>query len=128
MRLITAPDNFVDTMDAVNYVSTSLTKPMGLVFEENDEEFGGIFVASLAEGGVAETDGVIKPGDQLVSVNGQYVAGLSFDDALSFIVNAETESTKLTLFRGKETLFYGPTGPSKDWITEFISKDEIKTN
>ena len=111
-------------MDAVNYVSASLTKPMGLVFEENDEEVGGIFVASLAEGGNAEKDGTIKPGDQLVSVNGQYVAGLDFDQALSFIIDAETESTKLILFRGTEKQFYGPTGPSKDWISEFISKDQ----
>jgi len=118
------PDNFIDTMDAVNYVSTSLTKPMGITFEENDEEVGGIFVAALAEGGVAENDGAVKPGDQLVSVNGQPVAGLIFDDALSFIVNSETDSTKLIFFRGTEKQFYGPTGPSKDWVSEFISKDQ----
>ena len=111
-------------MDAVNYVSASLMKPMGLVFEENDEEVGGIFVASLAEGGAAEKDGAIKPGDQLIAVNGQDVSGLGFDEALSFIINAETESTKLIFFRGTEKQYYGPTGPSKDWISEFISKDQ----
>ena len=41
-------------MDEKNYISVGLEKPMGIVFEENDEKLGGIFVLSLSEGGVAE--------------------------------------------------------------------------
>jgi hypothetical protein len=37
-------------MDESNYVAVELKKPMGIVFEENDSEFGGIFVQSLKEG------------------------------------------------------------------------------
>ncbi|GFH51553.1 hypothetical protein CTEN210_08029 [Chaetoceros tenuissimus] len=117
-----APDNFVDSMEETNYVVTALPKPMGIVFEENDEEFGGIFVLSLSEGGAAENDGKIKPGDQLVAVDDKKVAGFSFDDALGTIVEAETENTRLVLFRGNEKQLYGPTGASKEWLDEFIAK------
>ena len=110
-------------MDESSYVTMSLPKPMGIVFEENDEEFGGIFVLSLSEGGNAEKDGKIKPGDQLVAVNTNKVAGNKFDDALGVIIEAETELTKLVFFRGNEAQFYGPTGASKDWLDEFIAKE-----
>ena len=37
-----------------------MTKPMGVVFEENDPAIGGVFVASLAADGAAATEGTIK--------------------------------------------------------------------
>lgn len=116
-----APDNFVDSMAAENYIATKLTKPMGIVFEENDEEFGGIFVLSLSEGGAAEQDGKIKPGDQLVAVNDKKVSGFSFDDALGAIIDSTDEKTQLIFFRGTDKQLYGPTGASKDWLDEFIA-------
>lgn len=120
--LSTVPTNFVDSMDAVNYIGTKLTKPMGIVFEENDEECGGIFVLSLSEGGAAEKDGKIKPGDQLVAVNDKKVSGLSFDEALGAIMDSTAEKTQLIFFRGTEAQLYGPTGASKSWLEEFIAK------
>lgn len=119
-KVASSPANFVDSMDAVNYISAQLTKPMGIVFEENDEEFGGIFVLSLSEAGAAEKEGTIKPGDQLVAVNDKKVAGLTFDEALGCIIEASTENTKLTFFRGNEKQLYGPTGASKEWLDEYI--------
>jgi hypothetical protein len=116
-----APENFVDSMAAENYIATKLTKPMGIVFEENDEEFGGIFVLSLSEGGAAEKDGKIKPGDQLVAVNQKKVSGFSFDDALGAIIDSSEEQTQLIFFRGSDKQLYGPTGASKDWLDEFIA-------
>ena len=113
-------------MDEKNYVSCLLEKPMGIVFEENDEEFGGIFVISLSEGGAAETEGTLKPGDQLVAVNDQKVSGLIFDEALGYIVDATTEKTKLTFFRGSESQLYGPTGASKEWLDEFIAATNVE--
>lgn len=109
-------------MDAVNYIGTKLTKPMGIVFEENDEEYGGIFVLSLSEGGAAEKDGKIKPGDQLVAVNDKKVSGLSFDDALGAIMESKAEKTQLVFFRGTEMQLYGPTGASQAWLEEFVAK------
>jgi len=114
--------DFVDSMDEANYVSVSLSKPMGIVFEENDEEFSGIFALSLKEGGIAETDGTIKPGDQLVAVNDKSVTGLEFDDALGAIVDSDLEKTKLIFFRGSSKQLYGPTGASKDWLSELVAK------
>ncbi len=109
-------------------MSTLLTKPMGIVFEENDEEYGGIFVISLSEDGAAEKDGTVKPGDQLVAVNEKKVSGLTFDEALGCIVDATTEKTKLTFFRGSEQQLYGPTGASKEWLDEFISSSNSNVN
>lgn len=114
-------DTFFDAMDATNYISTKLQKPMGVVFEENDEEFGGIFALSLNEGGIAETDGIIKPGDQLISVNDQKVSGLDFDTSLGAIIDATTEETTLLFFRGTAKQLYGPTGASKEWLDEFVA-------
>lgn len=117
-------ENFVDSMDAANYVSVELEKPMGIVFEENEEEFGGIFVQSLKEGSKAE--GLLQPGDQLVAVSGTKVSSLSFDDALGAIVDDTSEKTKLVLFRGTAQQFYGPTGASQEWLDEFISKGGVE--
>ena len=113
-------------MDTKNYVSVELSKPMGIVFEENDAEFGGIFVQSLKEGGVAEEDGTLKQGDQLVIVGSKDVSGLDFDDALGAIIDAPEEKVKLTLFRGTGKQFYGPTGPSKEWLAEFCEKGGVE--
>jgi len=121
---VAAPDeNFVDSMDEKNYFTTGLGKPMGIVFEQNDDDYGGIFVISLTEGGIGEQDGTVKPGDQLIAVNDKKVTGLEFDAALGEIVNSEGEKTKLMLFRGNEEQFYGPTGASQAWLDEFIAKD-----
>lgn len=117
--------DFVDAMDETNYVAVELPKPMGIVFEENDSEYGGIFVQSLKEGGIAAQNAVLQEGDQLIAVNDKKVCGMPFDDALGAIVEAEGETTKLILFRGKAKQFYGPTGASKAWIDEFIAKGGV---
>jgi hypothetical protein len=114
--------DYVDSMDEKNYIGVSLSKPMGIVFEENDSEFGGIFVQSLTEDGIAATDGTIQDGDQLVTVGNKNVHGLDFDDALAAIIESDGDKTNLTLFRGSAKQFYGPTGPSKDWLTTFAEK------
>jgi hypothetical protein len=117
--------DFVDAMDETNYVAVELPKPMGIVFEENDSEYGGIFVQSLKEGGIAAQNAVLQEGDQLIAVNDKKVCGMAFDDALGAIVEAEGETTKLILFRGNAKQFYGPTGASKAWVDEFIAKGGV---
>uniref|UniRef100_A0A6U1TN17 PDZ domain-containing protein n=1 Tax=Trieres chinensis TaxID=1514140 RepID=A0A6U1TN17_TRICV len=117
----TAAANFIDSMDPTNYVSVTLTKPMGIVFEENDEKYGGIFVFELKEGGAADQNGSVKPGDQLISVGTNKVSGLPFDDALGVIVDSDESSPKLLLFRGSADDFYGPTGASQEWLDEFVA-------
>jgi len=115
-----APLNFIDSMDTKNYVSTSLAKPMGIVFEENDSEFGGIFVLEITEGSSAEIDGTLRPGDQLVSVGGTKVSGLQFEEALGKIIESTEEKVKLVFFRGPAKFLYGPAGASQSWLDEFI--------
>ena len=112
-------------MDEKNYLSVELSKPMGIVFEENDTEYGGIFVQSLKEGGAAEENGKLESGDQLIAVGTKGVNGMDFDDALGTILDSTDEKTKLTLFRGTAKQFYGPTGPSKDWLSSFIEKGGV---
>jgi len=117
------PLNFIDSMDTKNYVSTSLAKPMGIVFEENDSEFGGIFVLEISEGSSAEMDGTVRPGDQLVSVGGTKVSGLQFEEALGKIIDSKEEKVNLVFFRGPAKFLYGPAGASQDWLDEFIKGD-----
>jgi hypothetical protein len=107
-------------MDTKNYVAANLSKPMGIVFEENDSDFGGIFVLEINEGSSASTDGSIRPGDQLVSVGNQKVSGLQFEEALGAIINCKDEKVKLTFFRGPAKFLYGPAGASQEWLNEFI--------
>lgn len=113
-------------MDATNYVMTSLTKPMGIVFEENDSEFGGIFVLEITEGSAAETDGTVRPGDQLVSVDGKKVTGIQFEEALGAIIDSTEDKTKLVFFRGPSKFLYGPTGASTEWLDEFIKSEKVE--
>lgn len=115
------PSDFVDAMDGKNYVTVELRKPMGIVFEENDSEYGGIYVQSIKEGSAAESDGRLRTGDQLVAVDGTKVCGEAFDEALGRIVDAAGDATRLIFFRGSAKQFYGPTGASQAWIDEFIA-------
>jgi C-terminal processing protease CtpA/Prc len=115
-------------MDEKYYVAVELAKPMGIVFEENDSEYQGIFIQSLKEGGAAADNGILLAGDQLIAVGTKGVNGLDFDDALSAILDCAEEKTKLTLFRGTAKQFYGPTGPSKDWLVSFCEKGGVATS
>jgi len=121
MSPILAPSNFVDSMDTANYVTAVIQKPMGIVFEENDEEYGGIFLLSLKEGGNADTSGLLKPGDQLVAVGDKAVKGIAFDEALGAIVESKEDTVELVFFRGSAEMFYGPTAASKEWLEEFLA-------
>lgn len=99
---------------------------MGIVFEENDSENGGIFIQSLKEGGNAANYGVLKDGDQLVCVGSTRVSSLDFDEALGAILDSPDAETKLTLFRGTAKQFYGPTGASKEWLAKFCEKTGVE--
>ncbi|EED93594.1 predicted protein [Thalassiosira pseudonana CCMP1335] len=115
------PTDFVDSMDTKNYITVSLPKPMGIVFEENDSSYGGIFALEISDGSSAAKDGTIKPGDQLVAVGEKKVSGLQFEDALGAIIESESDKTKLVFFRGKAEFLYGVAGASQEWLDEFVS-------
>lgn len=118
-----APVDFVDSMDTTNYITASLPKPMGIVFEENDASTGGIFVLEVSEGSNAESDGTVRPGDQLVSVGSKKVSGLQFEEALGTIIDSTEATVKLVFFRGPAKFLYGPAGASQEWLDEYIQGD-----
>ena len=51
-----------------------MTKPLGIIFEEI-EAGEGVFVQDLVEGGLAEIQGQIQPGDVLIGVTAVKVVG-----------------------------------------------------
>ncbi|GMH47052.1 hypothetical protein TrLO_g4264 [Triparma laevis f. longispina] len=120
---------FIDAMSHSNYITISLKKPMGIIFEENDVtpklNPGGIYVFELSPGGAAEVAGGLEFGDQLVGVVGEggskkVVAGLDFDLAINAIKEGKGEELRLVLFRGPSETLYGPTGASKEWLEEYV--------
>ena len=90
---------FLDSMSPSNYVSVSLPKPMGIIFEENDVTStlnpGGIYVFELSPAGHAAASEGLMFGDQLVGVvtpgKARVVAGEDFDVAISAIKETEEE-------------------------------------
>lgn len=122
----TAPKDFVDSMSTENYIIASLAKPMGIVFEENDAEFGGIFVLEVTEDSIAAADGTVRPGDQLISVGGKKVSGLQFEEALATVIDSAEEKTGLVFFRGPAKFLYGPAGASQEWLDDFIKGEKVE--
>jgi len=123
--------NFMDSMDEENYMYTSLPKPMGILFEENDAAIvsGGIFVLSVTENSNAAIQAQsLKPGFQLVAVDDTKVAGLPFEDALGAIKDSNREKTLLIFFKGEAKQLYGPTGASQAWLDQFIAKINSSQN
>ena len=59
----------------------SMTKPLGIIFEEI-EAGKGVFVQELVEGGLAEVQGKVKPGDVLVGITAIKVVGAKWERRL----------------------------------------------
>jgi hypothetical protein len=55
-----------------------LNKPLGIVFEEI-ETGRGLYVQDLVEGGNAETEGTIRPGDVLVGMSAVKIVGAKYE-------------------------------------------------
>jgi len=58
-----------------------LAKPLGIIFEEI-EAGKGVFVQDLVEGGSAESQGVIQPGDVLVGMTATKIVGAKYERRL----------------------------------------------
>ena len=56
---------------------TSVQKPLGIIFSDNDDPYFGLVVDSVEEDMNGAAAG-IKVGDQLVAVNGEAVVGETF--------------------------------------------------
>jgi vacuolar protein sorting-associated protein IST1 len=90
-----------------NPFTVYLTKPMGIVFEEDDDvghqggtnnsSCAGIFVAEILQGTPAESIEILQVGDQLISVGGVHVTSL--EEALLAIQSCMNEKVKLMFYR-----------------------------
>lgn len=79
--------------------NVEVTKPMGIIFEENEPEVGGLYVAELVPDGAAAATGAIGVDDQLVAVGSTPVTGLDFDTVMAALQDSPSPAT-LEFFRG----------------------------
>ena len=116
-------ESVVDPMDETNYIISHLSRPMGILFEENyEQKYGGAFVTEINEGCSAAANGSICRGDQLIAIGDKRVSGLDFDDVIKLIHDSSETEIKLTLFRGPADCLYGPNGASIEWLNEFVAE------
>jgi hypothetical protein len=116
-------ESVVDPMDAKNYLITHLSRPMGILFEENYEmNYGGAFVTEINEGGSAAAVGSICRGDQLIAIGDKRVIGMDFDEVMKLIHESVETKIKVVFFKGPVECLYGPTGASKEWLDEFAAE------
>lgn len=101
-------------MNAANYVTVHLPKPMGIGVNGNIAAYGGLYIEFVKDNSAAS--GRLVVGDQLVVVQQKVVAGMPFNDALGTIVNTTTETVELTVFRGTAKQLYGPMGATQEWL------------
>ncbi|CAJ1355622.1 unnamed protein product [Effrenium voratum] len=115
-------DPFMDSMEEANYITVAMEKPLGLEFVENSEKEGrGVMVDKVAAGSNADQTGLLCAGYQLIFVDGRPVHGLSFDDAIQPIVDAQGP-VRLTFFTGEPEYFYGDFRPEEEWLADFREK------
>ena len=69
-----------------------LGKPLGIVFEEI-EVGKGVFVQDLVEGGSADRQGIIKPGDILTGITAIKVSGAKWERRLLPAKNFDFDTT-----------------------------------
>ncbi|KAL7450580.1 hypothetical protein ACHAWC_002474 [Mediolabrus comicus] len=102
----------MDPMDVNSYISVCLSKPIGILFEENIPEYGG-----------AAADGSIRRGYQLIAVGDKRVSGLDFDEAvIKPIVDKVEADVMLVFFKGTAECLYGSTSiVSEEWLDNFTA-------
>ncbi|KAG5265812.1 hypothetical protein AALO_G00246660 [Alosa alosa] len=87
----------------------------------------GIFIKSIVRGGAAHVDGRLTTGDQLLSVNGQSLVGLSQEKAAdillhsSSVVNLEVVKSAAVFYGLDDMLIEPPTVTTRAETTEQIS-------
>ena len=79
-------------VSAAKQVEVKLTRPMGIVFEENSPDVGGIFAFELQPLHLRKFGAAVEEGDQLIAVNGANAKGLSFEDAMDMRIAAEEDA------------------------------------
>ena len=88
------------TRRAAQTIDITLTKPMGLVFEENNPKIGGIYISEVQPPHLRKFGAELQEGDQLLSVGGKSARGLSFDDAMGLLIDSDPTAVPLSFARG----------------------------
>ena len=91
-----------DDIQEIGYPA-SVARPLGVIFGENPEPYGGLVIDDVALGLNGGAAG-LKIGDQLLSINGNVVIGSDFESTMDVLRDAET--LDLMLFRGPAKLLY----------------------
>lgn len=99
-QLLAVPYEFVS---GIGY-QVAVEKPLGVVFGENGEPFGGLRVDDLDPEANGAKAG-LKVGDQLLAVNEQSVVGDSFEIAMDSLRDAPSQLS-LDLYRGNVQMLY----------------------
>ena len=110
-----------DPQNTKNYFVVHLTRPMGILFEENLDQqhaVGGSFIAEIKEGCSAAADGTICSGDQLVGIGNKRVSGMEFSEVMKIIEGSDDKIT-LTVFRGPAKSL---SGASAEWLDAFLEE------
>ena len=117
----------LDPMSEDSYISVRLTKPIGIRFEENYSNFGGVFVADINSEFSCSS---IRRGYQLVAVGEKRVSGMDFDQAvMEPIVDNVEEDVMLVLFKGSAECLYDKTsGASEEWLDSFVEMNAKREN
>lgn len=129
--LTMSPSTIIPSFNEVpNPFTVYLAKPMGIVFEEDDDEghqgsnsSSGIFVAEIHKGSPAESVGILHVGDQLLSVGGVHVASL--EEALLAIKSSMNEKVKL-MFHRSHSLFNSDER-QYDYVSSELTTPETTT-
>lgn len=93
LEAVVAYENLSD----IGYVA-GVSKPLGVVFGENGDPFGGLRVDDV-ESGLNGGQAGLRVGDQLLAVNGVSVVGGDFDGIMD-LLRSGADPLELQLFRG----------------------------
>lgn len=82
--------------------AVELEKPLGIILEERmvGGKGGGVRVESMSPGGAAALNGMVSPGDVLLSVGGKDVSTSSFDTAMETLIEAPPGKIRMTMGDG----------------------------
>ncbi|XP_031150843.1 MAGUK p55 subfamily member 4-like isoform X1 [Sander lucioperca] len=83
------PDDMPEDEEAMRVIClVKNNQPLGATIRR-DEETGEIYIARVIHGGLADRSGLLHPGDLLVEVNGNPVAGLEPEQLIQILINSQ---------------------------------------
>lgn len=93
----------IEDFEDIGY-TVKVKKPLGVVFEENSQPYGGLRVVDIEIGSEGGRVGM-KYGDQLLAVNGEICIGDDFDTAMG-LMKKSPDNMELLLFKGPPKNLY----------------------